>query len=432
MKIASLMNAKLQLTHTLPPPPSKATMTLSKENPSCTVRRGKTKTMNHLACLLLSLAYAAVVTTALVAPIRELNRFGERKHASPSQLFARRGSDIESDNLLSILSEDDTDISSQQKKIMLRNEVSSMESSFVSKQEDIKRFNPLIGLYEVASVITNNDKENPVGGKWTRSGGFAQKILKTRKTYQHILHYNSTGLARYDGETSVAEAINVVSLDGLGGLLRATVILRGDVVPLTPQELKEMNMNRTINLLSNLAVRANFDAPRIFFGRRNPTGEDAFKYLPLQLGPLSDVILDTSFNDQFVRIGMGGTSGTRFIFTRTADDDKEALEYRALLKQPPAKKPKLLGIMTSILLASFYVAFGNGIKLVSAISPSFLTKSSVFTPLVTLLSVVKMSVTGLIRIIAGASGLLAGLGAVLIAFSTGGIEQDGLQTEAAR
>jgi hypothetical protein len=129
---------------------------------------------------------------------------------------------------------------------------------------------------------------------------------------------------------------------------------------------------------------------------------------------------------------MGGTSGTRFIFTRTADDDKEALEYRALLQQPPAKKPKLLGIMTSILLASFYVAFGNGIKLVSAISPSFLTKSSVFTPLVTLLSVVKMSVTGLIRIIAGASGLLAGLGAVLIAFSTGGIEQDGLQTEAAR
>ena len=385
----------------------------------------------NLACLLFSITCAAVVTTALVSPIPGLKRYGERKHVS---LFARRGSDIESDSLLSILSEDETDISSQQKKILLRNEVSSLESQFVSNEEhgDPKRFKPLIGLYEVASVITNNDKENPVGGKWTRSGGIAQKILKTRKTYQHILPYNSTGLARCDGETSVAEAINVVSLDGLAGLLRATVILRGDVVPLTLQELKDMNTNRTINLLSNLAVRASFDAPRIFFGRRQPTGQDAFKYLPLQLGPLSDVVLDTSFNDQFVRIGMGGTSGTRFIFTRTNDYDNEALEYKALLKQPPAKKPKLLGMMTSILLASFYVAFGNGIKLAAAISPSFITKSSVFSPLVTLLSAVKMSVTGLIRIIAGASGMLAGLGALLIAFSSGGIERDGMQAEAAR
>ena len=377
--------------------------------------------MMILACLL----FFAVCTTALVSPTPGLKRYGERKH---TPLFvAGRGSNTESDSLLSILSKDDVDIGSQQKKILLRNEVSSLESQFTSTEEqgDPKRFNPLIGLYEVASVMTNNDKENPVGGKWTRSGGFAQKLFKTRKTYQHILPYNSTGLARYDGETSVAEAINVVSLDGLGGLLRATVILRGDAVPLTPQELKDMNTNRTINLLSNLAIRANFDAPRIFFGKRQPRSKDAFKYLPLQLGPISDVVLDTSFNDDSVRIGMGGTSGTRFIFTRTADDDNEALEYKALLQQPPAKKPKLLGMMTSVLLASFYIAFGNGMKIAIAISPSFITKSTVF-------SAVKMPVGGLIRIIAGATGLLAGIGTLLIAFSSGGIERDGMQAEAAR
>eukprot|EP00984_Skeletonema_dohrnii_P032973 scaffold28185_cov121-Skeletonema_dohrnii-CCMP3373.AAC.14 len=113
------------------------------------------------ASLLLSIIYANVITTsALVSPIVGLKRHGERKHAS---LFSRRGSDIESDSLLSLLSEDETDISSQQKKIMLRNEVSSLESQFTSTEEhdDPKRFNPLIGLYEVASVITNNDKENP-------------------------------------------------------------------------------------------------------------------------------------------------------------------------------------------------------------------------------------------------------------------------------
>eukprot|EP00984_Skeletonema_dohrnii_P021941 scaffold11068_cov72-Skeletonema_dohrnii-CCMP3373.AAC.1 len=68
------------------------------------------------ASLLLSIIYANVITTsALVSPIG-LKRQGERKHAS---LFSRRGSDIESDSLLSILSEDETGISSQQKKIIV-------------------------------------------------------------------------------------------------------------------------------------------------------------------------------------------------------------------------------------------------------------------------------------------------------------------------
>lgn len=373
---------------------------------------------------MLSISYVAVVTTALVVspPIPGLKSY-ERKHA----LFARRGTDIESDSLLSMLSEDGADVSSQQKKIWLKNEVSSLESLFTSteEQDDPQRFNPLIGLYEVASVITNNDKENPVGGKWTRSGGLAQKLLTTRKSYQHILPYNSTGLARYDEGTSVAEAINVISLDGLDGLLRATVILRGDAVPLPPQELKDMNTNRKVNLLSSLAIRANFDAPRIFLGRRQLGSQDAFKYLPLQVGPLSDVILDTSFNDQFVRIGVGGTSGTRFIFKRTAtDEEEEAKEYEALLKQPPAKKPKLLGVMSSILLASFYIAFGNGIKVAAAMTPSCISTSTLFSPLVAVLSVVKMSIGGLIRIIAGTIGLVAGLGALMIALSSGGIERD--------
>jgi hypothetical protein len=305
---------------------------------------------------------------------------------------------------------------------MLRNEVSLLESSLASgkkSSDDRNRFNSLIGLYEVSSVITNNKKENPVGGKWTRSDGMAQKLFKTRKTYQHILPYNTTGLARYDGEIAVAEAINVVSLDGLNGLLRATIILRGDVVPLSPQELKVMNSKRTTNLLSNLSVRVNFDAPRIFFGKRLPGRQNAFKYLPLQLGPVSDVVLDTSFCDEFVRIGVGGTSGTRFIFKKTADD--EAKEYEGLLQQSPAKKLKLLGVMTSVLAGSVYIAL---------MSPSFLAESTSLA-LVPSLNVVKSIAGGLIRLLAGTIGLVAGIGTLLIAFSSGGIERDGVQANAA-
>ena len=356
------------------------------------------------------------MTTALVTPIPKLQSFRVRNTA----LFEN---DRESDNIISMLSDDDSDINGQQKKTALRNEVFSLESHFTSAEEhdDPKRFDPLLGLYEVASVITNNEKENPVGGKWTRSGGFAQKLFRTRKTYQHILPYNSTGLARYDGDTSVAEAINVVSLDGLDGLLRATIILRGDVVPLSSQQLKTMNTNRTANLLSNLAIRANFDSPRIFFGKRQSKSEKVFKYLPLQLGPLSDVVLDTSFVDETVRIGVGGTSGTRFIFTRTKDDD-EAVEYDALLQQPPAKKPKLLGTMASIILASSYIAFGSGLKRLAAALPSFTTKCAIFN----------RSVAGIARIIAGATALLAGLSALLIAFSSGGIERDEMHAHTVR
>ena len=56
----------------------------------------------------------------------------------------------------------------------------------------------------------------------------------------------------------------VVLLDAFDGLLRVTVILRGDAVPLSIEERFRMNANRTIAPLTNLAVRAAFDQPRIF------------------------------------------------------------------------------------------------------------------------------------------------------------------------
>ena len=92
---------------------------------------------------------------------------------------------------------------------------------------------------------------------------------------------------------SVAEAVNVVSLDALNGLLRIAVILRGDAVPLSSDELLELNSNRTITPLTNLAVRAYFDPPRIYFGKRKDINK--YSYLPLQLGPTSSVILDTTY-----------------------------------------------------------------------------------------------------------------------------------------
>merc|ERR1712086_657640 len=127
-------------------------------------------------------------------------------------------------------------------------------------------------------------------------------------------------------------------------------------MPLSSEELIQMNTNRTITPLTNLAVRAHFDQPRIFFGKRKKGKE--YSYLALKLGPISSVILDTTFYDKMVRVGMGGTSGTRFVFTATTVE--EAREYEALLSQPTSgNKKKVLTRLSGVMAASLYVAFGS-------------------------------------------------------------------------
>jgi hypothetical protein len=174
-----------------------------------------------------------------------------------------------SSELLSLLSRNIDVSNADQDRDALKSTVSALETSFlnsnISNIESRSRFDPLVGLYEVKSVITANQNDNPVGGKWTCSNGLAQKLFRTRAAYQHLLPFNSTGQSSFlRPEEAVAEAINVVSLDSLDGLLRVTVVLRGDAVPLSIEERFRMKANRTITPLTNLAVQAVFDQPRIF------------------------------------------------------------------------------------------------------------------------------------------------------------------------
>lgn len=238
--------------------------------------------------------------------------------------------EAESELLLLLLSND------ERSEDEISNSISSLESiqhaNSTLEEDATNKFDNLIDLYEVKHVLSSNKKDNPVGGKWTRSNGLAQKLFRTRKTFQHLLPFNTTGLS-CSAKDAVAEAINVISLEAFGDLLRASVILRGDAVPLTAAELTKMNNNRTLTKLSNLAVRTYFDQPRIIFGKRTKSG---YSYSPLQLGPTSSVVLDTTYSDSNLRIGMGGTSGTRFVFART--NDQEAKEYEMLLGLPLVKK----------------------------------------------------------------------------------------------
>jgi hypothetical protein len=240
------------------------------------------------------------------------------------------------------------------------------------------RFMPLIGLYDVSYIKTTTPRDNPVGGKWTRKNGIAQKILNTRRTFQHILPANTTTTrCRSD---AVGEAVNVVSLEAFWGLLRVTVILRGDAIPLTIEE--RTNTSRVVQTLSPLAVKALFDHPRIILGKRG-------RLFNIHVGPSTSVLLDTTYCDDKVRIGMGGTSGTRFVFVRCADDDVEANEFRGLLDRKPMQKKKALVVLGTTALTGLYVAIGRGL-----------------------------------RVSGGILGMASFVATILIATSSGGIEDD--------
>lgn len=246
---------------------------------------------------------------------------------------------------------------------------------------EVVNFDPLLGLYEVSYVKTKKKNDNPVGGKWTRKTGLAQKILRTRRSFQHILPVNATGLGGLFGEGRkvVGEAVNVISLDAFWGLLRMSVILRGDAIPLSLEE--RTNTTRVIQPLSSLAIKALFDPPRIVVGRRG-------RLFNINVGPKTSVLLDTLYCDNILRLGMGGTSGSRFVFRRCPDEDEEANEFRSLLARPPMKK------QTSLLLLGSIASLG-----VFGVARGFL------------------------RILSGTTAVFATIVGALIAFSGGGIER---------
>ena len=282
--------------------------------------------------------------------------------------------------------------------------VDTLEKSYTvdTTTSNDKLFASLLGLYSVAAVLPAKPGQNPVGGKWTRKSGLAQKLLNTRATYQHLLPTNSTGLAQIQRSNSyrndmIAEAVNVISLEALFGLIRLNVILRGDAIPLSLEErevcediakskAKDKGVDNKVGKLTPLTVRAKFDPPRIVFGRRG-------RILNLNVGPRSSVVLDTTYCDDSIRVGKGGTSGTKFLFrripSRSDADVEKANEWRPLLARRPMRKSKALIILGSML--------GCGIR---------------------------SAVKGQSRVLGLSISTISALLGAVVVFSSGGIEDD--------
>eukprot|EP00548_Thalassiothrix_antarctica_P014623 CAMPEP_0194173642 /NCGR_PEP_ID=MMETSP0154-20130528/7916_1 /TAXON_ID=1049557 /ORGANISM="Thalassiothrix antarctica, Strain L6-D1" /LENGTH=377 /DNA_ID=CAMNT_0038886755 /DNA_START=135 /DNA_END=1268 /DNA_ORIENTATION=- len=333
------------------------------------------------------------------------NTFRYKRDRSSSTIIRERGSitlspssslsssiSISQELLEEVKKKEEEEEDNDDKIINLVQKLEEKSNNYSTNNEDESsndRFKSLIGLYEVSYIKSKRQRDNPVGGKWTRKNSIAQKLLRTRRTFQHILPANTTTLVRNyynlsNAAESIGESINVISLEAFWGWIRLTVILRGDAIPLTLQE--RTNTSRVIQPLTSRAVKALFDPPRIVLGK---TG----KFFNINVGPTTSVLLDTLYCDEYLRIGMGGTSGTRFVFKRCleAKDEDEAKEFIPLLNRRPTSKRKALSVLGTLFTTGLYV------------------------------SIIRRN--ALLRVTGGILGLLSFLLGSLIATSTGGIEQ---------
>ncbi|CAJ1929396.1 unnamed protein product [Cylindrotheca closterium] len=243
---------------------------------------------------------------------------------------------------------------------------SSTEPKNNESEDQEENFDELIGYYNVSYTLTSKPKENPVGGKWTRS----QRLLKIQRTMQHVLPLSSSSSTSSSAKgAAVAQVINAIFLECFWGLLPIWIVLRGDAVPLNKIPKEEPSTKATTNKgkkkksppsllpgLSPRTVRAYFDSPRFAIGK-----------FVFSFGPTSSVVLDTPYIDDRIRLGVGGTSGTKFVFSRIKDEqDNEAVDgwKWVLEKESTITKTKAsYGLLWTSLLSGFAyksLRFGMG------------------------------------------------------------------------
>ena len=120
-------------------------------------------------------------------------------------------------------------------------------------------------------------------------------------------------------------AINYIT-GKLFRFLTVSVILKGAVQIITEAERTQMTAKYG-TALSSGTVRADFESPLITIGG-----------FGIRIGPNSNVVLDTPYLDDKIRLGMGAR-GSAFIFKRTTD--KRANNWKIDIKRKPIKAKSL-------------------------------------------------------------------------------------------
>ena len=158
----------------------------------------------------------------------------------------------------------------------------------------------LFGNYDVTYAGSGkNQTGQPAGGAFR--GKIGKKIFTTDKLLQNIIQ----------NENNQTQVVNVVK-GRIFSFIPFRVILYGIATFLNDNERSLLYRKYGRNLTES-AVRADFEPPLICFG--NEWNKLSFS---IRIGPKSNVVLDTPYVDQRIRLGVG-SRGSLFIFTRTFD-----------------------------------------------------------------------------------------------------------------
>ena len=270
------------------------------------------------------------------------------------------------DNLLNLVQDPQQNDTAIRESILQLSRSSSNDENLLSTKEQEQArsssaalFEPLLGNYNVSCTLPNEPSERPVGGKWN-SG-----LFSIQQTWQNLVPVAATNNSNTSSSATkpVAQAVNVIVLKAFF-LWTIHVILRGDAYRMSAHEREQVAQERKTpgGWLSPRCVRANFDPPRIvvstaskpFLSLSPPrivvTTAASRPFLSLSLGPKSSVVLDTTYCDDRLRLGMG-SKGSRFVFVRS-DDDPRADQWRELLVSiQPVGKRLLVAFFGSLSMA---------------------------------------------------------------------------------
>jgi hypothetical protein len=332
-----------------------------------------------LATLAIASSSSALLASGFINPATNLPR---RHVASPSassiltrRIYSKKSEEKNNavDQLLKQVesaSKDPTNTNGDEIKDLIEQLTTTSSNTTMDDDDDdndeAKFLDDLIGYYNVSYTLTSNSKDNPVGGKWTRS----QSLWNIKRTMQHVLPLNSE-----KNDAAVAQVVNLIYLECLWGILPIWIILRGDAVLISKdnneqvqEQYSKKKRQQLVPNLSKRTVRAYFDKPRIALGK-----------VLISFGPTSSVVLDTPYMDNRIRLGVGGTSGTKFVFRRLPKDDKEAIDaWKWILEKPSmiTKNNSSLSLLIVGLLSSYGWTILRGVsKYVSGIS-AFLSFAS--------------------------------------------------------
>jgi hypothetical protein len=158
----------------------------------------------RISTMMMRIRHLLILIVALLHPARSFAPPRLATGSRSSSLLLSSKEELLVEDLFRLVQEDTattttttatTTIESQDADKKVSDLLQQLEGSFVAPSDDAEdpnRFEPLIGYCNVSYTLKARQKDNPVGGKWTRTTGIAQKLLCARRMLQHILPVKTT------------------------------------------------------------------------------------------------------------------------------------------------------------------------------------------------------------------------------------------------